>query len=99
MRGILRQSEITMVPLVLQRLLQSLAVMLTVTLVAFAMFRFAGDPVNMMVAEDDSAERRALVREELGLDRSVIVQFGRFLTNISTGELGFSYRLTNPCDN
>jgi peptide/nickel transport system permease protein len=85
-----------MVPLVLQRLLQSLAVMLTVTLVAFAMFRFAGDPVNMMVAEDDSAERRALVREELGLDRSVIVQFGRFLTNISTGELGFSYRRHQP---
>ena len=55
-----------MIVFLLQRTLQSIAVLLAVSAVAFSLFRFAGDPVNMMVAEDDTAERRATVRELLG---------------------------------
>jgi peptide/nickel transport system permease protein len=85
-----------MIGFLLQRILQSLAVMLAVSAVAFSLFRFAGDPVNMMVAEDDTAARRAAVREALGLDRPLPIQFGRFLVNAVHGEFGRSYRRQQP---
>jgi peptide/nickel transport system permease protein len=50
----------------------------------------------MMVAEDDTAERRAAVRETLGLDQPIPVQFARFVVNAAQGELGVSYRRQQP---
>jgi peptide/nickel transport system permease protein len=85
-----------MLGFIAQRLAQSVAVMLAVTAIAFALFRFAGDPVNMMVADDESAERRAAVRQELGLDRPIAVQFARFVANAVRGDLGMSYRRREP---
>lgn len=85
-----------MIAFLFQRILQSVAVLLAVSAVAFALFRFAGDPVNMMVAEDDTAQRRAEVRQSLGLDQPVPVQYARFVINAARGELGLSYRRQQP---
>jgi peptide/nickel transport system permease protein len=85
-----------MIAFIVHRLAQSVGVMLAVAAIAFVLFRFAGDPINMMVADDDTAERRAAVRHELALDRPVIVQFGRFLANASLGDFGTSYRRRVP---
>jgi peptide/nickel transport system permease protein len=85
-----------MILFLLQRILQSIAVLLAVSAVAFTLFRFAGDPVNMMVAEDDTAARRAEVREMLGLNQSLPVQYGYFVINAVQGELGMSYRRRQP---
>lgn len=85
-----------MIVFLLQRILQSIAVLLAVSAVAFSLFRFAGDPVNMMVAEDDTAERRAAVRELLGLNQPLAIQYGRFVVNAAHGELGMSYRRRQP---
>ena len=74
-----------MIVFLLQRILQSIAVLLAVSAVAFSLFRFAGDPVNMMVAEDDTAERRAAVRESLGLNQPLAIQYGRFVVNAASG--------------
>ena len=38
----------------------------TVGIIAFSMFRFAGDPVNQIVSIDTSAAERAAVRQSLG---------------------------------
>jgi peptide/nickel transport system permease protein len=85
-----------MIAFLIQRIVQSALVMLAVSAVAFALFRFAGDPVNMMVAEDDTAERRAAVRVALGLDQPMPVQFGHFIINAARGEFGISYRRQQP---
>lgn len=85
-----------MIAFLLQRILQSIAVLLAVSAVAFTLFRFAGDPVNMMVAEDDTAQRRAEVRQSLGLDQPIAVQYVRFVVNAARGELGLSYRRQQP---
>jgi peptide/nickel transport system permease protein len=85
-----------MIVFLLQRILQSIAVLLAVSAVAFLLFRFAGDPVNMMVAEDDTAERRATVRELLGLNHSLALQYGHFVVNAAHGEFGMSYRRRQP---
>jgi peptide/nickel transport system permease protein len=85
-----------MLAFVFQRILQSIAVLLAVSAVAFALFRFAGDPVNMMVAEDDTAQRRAEVRQSLGLDQPIAIQYARFVVNAARGEFGLSYRRHQP---
>ena len=71
-------------------------VMLTVGMVAFALFRFVGDPVESMAAEDDTAEFRAQLAERLGLDDPAPIQFGRYLLNCVRGEFGISYRNKRP---
>jgi peptide/nickel transport system permease protein len=81
---------------VLRRLAQSVAVMLTVGLVAFMLFRYVGDPVNNMVGQDTSLADRARLRHELGLDDPATVQFGRFLARAVKGDFGVSYQYARP---
>ncbi len=79
-----------------RRLLQAVAVMLAVGLIAFALFQFVGDPINNMVGQDTSLVEREALRESLGLNESVVVQFGRFIGNAARGNFGNSYRLRKP---
>jgi peptide/nickel transport system permease protein len=81
-----------MLAFVLRRLLQSLLVMLTVALVAFTLFQFVGDPVNNMVGPEATAEQRARLRADLGLDQPVVLQFVRFVGHAAQGEFGLSLR-------
>ena len=67
--------------------------MIIVAFVSFSLFNFVGDPVNSMTGEDASDERRAEVREILGLNDPVHVQFTRFVGNILQGNFGISYQL------
>ncbi len=81
---------------IVRRLLQAVGVMLAVGLIAFALFQFVGDPINNMVGQDTSLEEREALRENLGLNDSVIVQFGHFIGNAARGNFGISYRLRKP---
>jgi len=81
-----------------RRLLQAVGVMLAVGLIAFALFQFVGDPVNNMTGQDTSLEEREALKEQLGLNDSVFVQFGRFIGNAAAGNFGHSYRQRRPVD-
>ncbi len=81
---------------ILKRLFQSVLVMLTVALIAFALFRFVGDPINNLVGQDTTLEDRLKLQEELGLNDPFFVQFARFIENAAQGEFGYSYRLRKP---
>ena len=70
--------------------------MLVVALVSFSLFNFVGDPINNMVGEETSDEERAELRDTLGLNDPVYVQFSRFIGNASKGEFGISYQLRRP---
>jgi peptide/nickel transport system permease protein len=85
-----------MLAFVLRRLIQSLFVMLAVAVIAFAMFRFVGDPVNAMLPENASVGDRAALRAELGLDAPVATQLVRFIAGAAQGEFGLSYRNKRP---
>jgi len=63
-----------------------------VSAVAFALFNFAGDPVNQMVGQDATQERRAAIREALGLNDSIITQYARFVGRALQGDFGLSLR-------
>ena len=62
-----------------RRFFQSILVMIVVAALAFVMFTFIGDPVNQMVGIETTPEQRADLRERLGLNDPVYLQFGRFI--------------------
>jgi peptide/nickel transport system permease protein len=81
---------------IIRRLLQSVLVMLTVALIAFALFRFVGDPINNLVGQDTTLQDRQQLRETLGLNDSVVVQYWRYVVNTARGDFGFSYIHRRP---
>jgi len=85
-----------MIALIIRRIFQSLIVMLAVALVAFTLFRYVGDPVSQMVGQETSIADMERMREELGLNDPVIIQFARFSWNTLKGKFGISYRLGRP---
>ncbi|MEE8454446.1 MAG: ABC transporter permease [Limibaculum sp.] len=87
-----------MLAFLVRRLFQAVLVMLVVGLVAFALFQFVGDPINNMVGQDATEEQRELLRERLGLNDSVPVQFAKFVINSAQGKFGVSYRLGQRVD-
>ncbi|MFT6557251.1 MAG: peptide/nickel transport system permease protein [Sneathiella sp.] len=70
--------------------------MFTVALIAFSMFRFVGDPINNMVGQDTSEQERIELRERLGLNDPVPIQFGNFILNAVQGDFGRSYKYQVP---
>jgi peptide/nickel transport system permease protein len=85
-----------MLAFILRRLAQSVAVLLTVGLVSFSLFRYVGDPINGMVGQDTPAQEREALREKLGLNDPAPIQFIRFITNAAQGQFGLSYRTSEP---
>ncbi len=85
-----------MLAFTLRRALQAIGVMIAVGIISFSMFRFAGDPVNQIVALDTSAAERAAIRKSLGLDDPVPVQFVRYFADAAQFKFGVSYQFRQP---
>ena len=85
-----------MLAFTLRRVIQAIGVMIAVGIIAFSMFRFAGDPVSQMVAIDTSAAERAAIRESLGLNDPIPVQFVRYFANAAQFKFGISYQFRQP---
>jgi peptide/nickel transport system permease protein len=85
-----------MLAFLVRRALQALLVMVVVALIAFTLFRFVGDPINQMVGLETSAAERAQLRETLGLNDPVPVQFARFAWHALHFDFGISYQFKRP---
>ncbi|WP_210485955.1 ABC transporter permease [Microvirga antarctica] len=85
-----------MFKVLLSRLGQAALVMLVVSAVSFVMFRYVGDPVATMARENASIAEKEELRQSLGLDQSIVTQYGRFLKRTLSGDLGISYRNQRP---
>lgn len=85
-----------MIALIIRRIIQSFAVMVTVALIAFTLFRYVGDPVSQMVGQETSIAEREQLKKDLGLKDPIIVQFARFSLNTIQGKFGISFRLGRP---
>lgn len=81
-----------MLVFIIRRLIQAVLVMLVVSLLAFVLFRYIGDPVTTMLGQDATEADRIALRHSLGLDQSPLVQFGHFVSNAVHGEFGLSLR-------
>lgn len=79
---------------IIRRLVQAIPILLGVSAIAFSLLHMMpGNPVALLVANFDAgadAETIALLERELGLDRPLVAQFGSFIGNALTGDLGRS---------
>ncbi|GAB3188356.1 ABC transporter permease [Hydrogenophaga aquatica] len=85
-----------MIRFITARLANGLLVMAVVSLLAFGLFNFIGDPVNNLAGENATAEEKAALRENLGLDQPLPLQYLRFVGRVLQGEFGVSYRNLEP---
>jgi peptide/nickel transport system permease protein len=82
---------------VLNRLLQTIPVLLAITLIAFLVFYLdPADPIAILVREDTSGAYAEALRARLGLDQPAHVQYLVFLRNLLQGDLGVSYSGGGP---
>ena len=74
-----------------KRLLISIGTLLTVLLILFMMLQYMpGSPFNDEKLTDD---QRAVLLEKYGLDKPIIVQFGKYVFNMLRGDFGVSYNI------
>ncbi len=78
------------------RLAGAAATLLAVLTFVFVLVRLAGDPVRLMMPDQATEAEVEAVREALGLNRPIIVQYWDFLTSALGGSLGDSLRQGRP---
>ena len=67
--------------------------MICVAFLAFLLFQYVGDPVVFMLGQDATPADKELLRTQLGLDQTFIIQFWHFAQNAVQGEFGLSLRM------
>jgi peptide/nickel transport system permease protein len=77
---------------IIRRLLQSVVLVLVMSLLVFLGVFAIGDPINTLVPPDASEAERQAVVVHFGLDKPLYEQYGRFLANAARGDLGRSFR-------
>lgn len=81
----------------LKRVGFALLVLFVLSLFVFALFYIApGDPARAIAGDKATAEVLAQIRENLGLNEPIYVQYGVFMSNLLQGDLGYSYRSQLP---
>lgn len=82
---------------VLRRLLGLVPVLFGITLLVFLFLQLIpGDPAQAILGERGTPEQLAALREKLGLNKPLYVQYLTFVKNILTGDLGTSAVSTIP---
>jgi peptide/nickel transport system permease protein len=82
---------------ILRRLVEMVAVMALVVTIVFVIVRVApGDPAAMMLGPDATPQDVVDLRARLGLDSSLLVQYGRYVAGLLQGDLGQSIFLARP---
>ena len=82
---------------ILRRLLLMIAVLICVSFVVFFLMDLApGDIVSQMAPADATPEQIEMLREELGLNGTVLQRYGRYLWNLLHGDMGTSLSLKRP---
>ncbi|MDI3548219.1 MAG: peptide/nickel transport system permease protein [Halanaerobiales bacterium] len=86
----------TMLSYVIRRILYLIPLLIAISIVVFLMIHLIpGDPVEIMLGEKGAAEDIARLRAELGLDKPLYIQYGKFFSNLLHGDLGRSIRNHN----
>jgi peptide/nickel transport system permease protein len=80
----------------LRRLSQTLIVFLVITVIVFAMLHASGDPVELLLPQDATEQDALILRQTLGLDKPLPVQYFVFLGNALKGDFGVSYHHGQP---
>jgi peptide/nickel transport system permease protein len=81
---------------ILRRILQSLVVVLVMSLVVFVGVNVVGDPVHILISDEMTQAEIDRFIQKLGLDRPLHEQYLHFLANAARGDLGNSFVHDEP---
>ncbi|MBI1771512.1 MAG: ABC transporter permease, partial [Burkholderiales bacterium] len=81
---------------ILRRLLQSLAVLLLMSLLVFAGVYAIGNPIDILISPEADQAERARIIAAFGLDQSLPQQYWLFLKNALAGDMGRSFVYATP---
>ena len=85
-----------MLGFIARRLVSSIFVLLGVTLISFLLSNIISDPVTAIYGNKIPPKQRAVIKQQLGLNDPLVVQYGRYVLNVARGDLGRSYRTNTP---
>ena len=85
-----------MIVFIVRRLLQSLLVLLIVSLLVFTGVYAIGNPVDVLISPEATQAERAALIVSLGLDKPLWAQYLLFLQNAFQGNLGVSFAYSVP---
>tara|TARA_B100000963_G_C22559644_1_gene640723 strand:+ start:321 stop:1298 length:978 start_codon:yes stop_codon:yes gene_type:complete len=85
-----------MTSFIFKRSLQSLLVLVIMSLIVFSGVNLIGDPVDMLVNPDADQMEIERVIKDLGLDKPITEQYWYFVTNAVQGDLGRSFIFGEP---
>ncbi len=80
----------------IRRLMQSVIVLIVMSLIVFTGVFAVGDPVELLISEDATDEDVELARRQMGLDKPLWQQYGIFVGNAFNGDLGKSFVFRVP---
>jgi peptide/nickel transport system permease protein len=81
-----------MLAYIARRLVQAVLILIGVSIITFLLLHFMpADPARMVAGRTATKEQVEIVREQLGLNRPVYEQYGRYLWKLVNGDLGRSY--------
>ncbi|WP_025322839.1 nickel ABC transporter permease [Deferrisoma camini] len=81
---------------ILKRLWHTVFVLLGISVISFFFIRLSGDPVMLLLPQDATMQEIEEMRERLGLNDPLPVQYARFLGNAIQGDLGESLYYHTP---
>ena len=81
---------------IIRRIIQSIIVMMVISLVGFSIQHSIGDPVRDLVGERVTPAEREEIRDRLGLNDPFYIQYFRFVKNACKGDLGLSFFYKKP---
>lgn len=80
----------------LQRVTQSAVVLFIVSILVFAGVYAIGDPIELLISPESTAEEIEAARIALGLDKSLGEQYWLYLKGLTQGDLGVSFVYNTP---
>ena len=81
---------------ILSRVFQGLLALLGLSLIIFMSVHLSGDPALLLLPPEATTADYEQLRENLGLDRPILVQYGTFLLNAVQGDFGHSITTRRP---
>ncbi|MBQ8804238.1 MAG: ABC transporter permease [Tyzzerella sp.] len=82
---------------ILKRIVQMIPVLILVSIFSFMIIHLApGDPINMYIRPDMTEEEIQIIREDLGLDGTIVEQYVAWLKNVLRGNFGNSVITHQP---
>ncbi len=81
---------------IVRRIGYALLSLLLLSITIFLFVRLTGDPAVLLVEPGASKADLDAIREQFGLDRSLVVQYWEFMSNVLRGDFGQSFYYRTP---